>query len=267
MPVYASGNDFDPETTEANELPLYFAKGKRIIVGSMMVVNFDEHAFTYLFDKYGVDSVTELPPLDVVIVGINEHGNMARMACLGVEFTQETGGFSLADLGNNSGLSFVAQSVVYWRQCNWDSLEEEFGFEFIPVEPEYDEAEWGDIEEITPDENKIYLGNCCKQANGSFEVGTFETEGFVELDKKSVLFLVDDSELAEALWEQEIEVLDFSETDGNQYLAFVEWFANYLEEGIVLNLNDYIFVSYLNEPLDPIVRAMLFGLEQYHLGA
>lgn len=57
----------------------------------------------------------QLPAFDLTLIGVNELGFVSKFALLGVTITQETGGWSLADLQNNIGLTYVAKKILYWR--------------------------------------------------------------------------------------------------------------------------------------------------------
>ena len=57
----------------------------------------------------------QLPPFDLTLVGIAATGVTASCTIFGIQTTQETGGFSMQDLGNSVGFSFVAISVNPWR--------------------------------------------------------------------------------------------------------------------------------------------------------
>ena len=60
----------------------------------------------------------QLPAFDLTLVGVNELGFVSKFALLGVTITQETGGWSLADLQNNIGLTYVARQILYWRSAS-----------------------------------------------------------------------------------------------------------------------------------------------------
>ena len=60
----------------------------------------------------------QLPPFDLTLVAVDEVGRIAKAAILGMQVSQETGGWSLADTMSNLGLSFVARSILYFRPGN-----------------------------------------------------------------------------------------------------------------------------------------------------
>lgn len=57
----------------------------------------------------------QLPPFDVTLVGVNRTGAAAKCTLFGVQVTQETTGYSLNDMGNSVGMSFVCIAVSPWR--------------------------------------------------------------------------------------------------------------------------------------------------------
>lgn len=57
----------------------------------------------------------QLPPFDLTLVGVNKFGDASRAILFGVEISNETSGFSMTDLGNSVGMSFVAAGVEPWR--------------------------------------------------------------------------------------------------------------------------------------------------------
>lgn len=64
----------------------------------------------------------QLPPFDLTLVGVTKSGDSARCAIFGMQITQETAGFSMNDLGNSVGMSFVALAVSPWRNIDDSAL-------------------------------------------------------------------------------------------------------------------------------------------------
>jgi len=69
------------------------------------------HLMGSRFIKYS----DQIPPFDLTLVGTNPNGATAYCAVHGITITQETGGFSMNDLGNTVGMSFVALHIEPWR--------------------------------------------------------------------------------------------------------------------------------------------------------
>lgn len=57
----------------------------------------------------------QIPPFDLTLVGVNDAGYSAYATIFGITITQETAGFSMNDLGNTVGMSFVALNISPWR--------------------------------------------------------------------------------------------------------------------------------------------------------
>lgn len=57
----------------------------------------------------------QIPPFDLTLVGVNDAGFSAYATLFGITITQETAGFSMNDLGNTVGMSFVALNISPWR--------------------------------------------------------------------------------------------------------------------------------------------------------
>lgn len=57
----------------------------------------------------------QIPAFDLTLVGVSKAGYAARCAIFGMQITQETAGFSMNDLGNSVGMSYVALGVSPWR--------------------------------------------------------------------------------------------------------------------------------------------------------
>lgn len=57
----------------------------------------------------------QIPPFDLTLVGVNDAGYSAYATLFGITITQETAGFSMNDLGNTVGMSFVALNISPWR--------------------------------------------------------------------------------------------------------------------------------------------------------
>jgi len=57
----------------------------------------------------------QLPPFDLTLIGVTRDGRAAKASIFGIQITQETSGFSSADMSNATGFTFVALAVVPWR--------------------------------------------------------------------------------------------------------------------------------------------------------
>ena len=62
-----------------------------------------------------IDYADQLPPFDLTLIGVSRSGTCARATLFGITINQETAGFSMQDLGNSAGFSFVALHVSPWR--------------------------------------------------------------------------------------------------------------------------------------------------------
>ena len=60
----------------------------------------------------------QIPPFDLTLVGANPQGAMSFCTIFGIHITQETGGFSMNDVGNTVGMSWTALHVEPWRPVN-----------------------------------------------------------------------------------------------------------------------------------------------------
>lgn len=63
----------------------------------------------------------QLPPFDMTIIGMEKSGRAARAAIFGIQFVQETAGWTQNDLGSSMGLSFVARHVDPWSPIEMDA--------------------------------------------------------------------------------------------------------------------------------------------------
>jgi hypothetical protein len=61
----------------------------------------------------------QIPPFDITLIGVNDEGAVSRCAFYGVHVTQETGGWSMMDLNNAAGFSFVCMDCEPWRPLNF----------------------------------------------------------------------------------------------------------------------------------------------------
>lgn len=133
--------------------PRAFARGKRMIAGSLVFILFDRHPLltnfggsTFLADKDenlyykvgdeaqheqldadglikeeegGVVSkvayVDQIPPFNIVISGANEYGSTSEMSLIGVELMNENSGFSIDDIVVEQQYSFVCREITPWQ--------------------------------------------------------------------------------------------------------------------------------------------------------
>lgn len=68
-----------------------------------------------------VNYADQIPPFDLTLVGVAPNGRAARCTVFGIDITQETGGWSMQDLGNSVGFSFTARAINPWRAVEFDS--------------------------------------------------------------------------------------------------------------------------------------------------
>lgn len=68
--------------------------------------------------KQEINYSDQIKPFDLTLVGVSQTGVNARCTLFGIQTTQETGGFSMQDLGNSVGFSFVAKHVNPWRRLD-----------------------------------------------------------------------------------------------------------------------------------------------------
>lgn len=65
--------------------------------------------------------VDQLPPIDTVIVGVNEYGNAASMRIYGLEILNEGSGFSVDDMVIENQMTYTARSLYPWQKLgSWD---------------------------------------------------------------------------------------------------------------------------------------------------
>lgn len=69
-----------------------------------------------------LDYPDQMPPFDITLIGINKSGAAARCMLYGVTVNQFTTGFSMNDIGNTVGLSFVALKASPWRRFTSDEV-------------------------------------------------------------------------------------------------------------------------------------------------
>ena len=70
-----------------------------------------------------IDYADQIPPFDLTLVGISRTGAASRCTIFGLTINQETGGWSMQDLGNSVGFSFVALHVSPWRTVAQTALQ------------------------------------------------------------------------------------------------------------------------------------------------
>ena len=63
----------------------------------------------------------QLPPFDMTLIGMEKSGRAARSAIFGIQFVQETAGWTQNDLGSSMGLSFVCRHVEPWSPVELDA--------------------------------------------------------------------------------------------------------------------------------------------------
>lgn len=68
-----------------------------------------------------INYADQIPPFDLTLVGVAPNGRAARCTIFGIDITQETGGWSMQDLGNSVGFSFTARAINPWRAVEYDS--------------------------------------------------------------------------------------------------------------------------------------------------
>lgn len=66
------------------------------------------------FERVPVWYADELPPLDWIVVGMNEYGKKAMMVLYGVEFLNSDWAISLDDVSSAERLVFVARTFQPW---------------------------------------------------------------------------------------------------------------------------------------------------------
>lgn len=65
--------------------------------------------------------VDQLPPIDTVIIGVNEYGNAASMRIYGLEILNEGSGFSVDDMVIENQMTYTARSLYPWQKLgSWD---------------------------------------------------------------------------------------------------------------------------------------------------
>jgi hypothetical protein len=88
------------------------------IIGTITFSVYDRHPVYELLNSSqripGVASLLDLDPIHLTLVGTNTNGDAASCALLGVEFQNETMGFSTLDLGNSMVVEFTAEEYVPW---------------------------------------------------------------------------------------------------------------------------------------------------------
>ena len=68
--------------------------------------------------------VDQIPPMSIVLTGINEYGHMSRMEVRGMEILNSGSGISIDDITVDENMTWVATEVIPWR-----------AEEFIPPTP------------------------------------------------------------------------------------------------------------------------------------
>lgn len=66
--------------------------------------------------------VDQIPPFDIVVLGVNEYGNSAQMRIYGVEILNEGSGFSVDDIVIENQMTYVCRSILPWQpmgRWNW----------------------------------------------------------------------------------------------------------------------------------------------------
>jgi hypothetical protein len=65
--------------------------------------------------------IDQIPPVDTVVIGVNEYGNAATMRIYGMEFLNEGSGFSVDDMNIETQTTYVARSILPWQPLGqWD---------------------------------------------------------------------------------------------------------------------------------------------------
>jgi hypothetical protein len=75
--------------------------------------NFQVTAPLFYFDQ--------LPPMDFVVVGVNEYGSAATMRIYGAEFLNEGSGYSVDDMVIENQMTYIARTILPWQKMGeWD---------------------------------------------------------------------------------------------------------------------------------------------------
>ena len=104
-----------------------YVRGSRTVAGSMIFTIFNHHPLAallygdmYSFEGYDHEARYELPdqlpPVDIMLLGVNEYGYKMRTVLYGVEFVNEGITFSIEDLFTESQMQFIAR--------DWDPVRE-----------------------------------------------------------------------------------------------------------------------------------------------
>jgi len=136
--------------TESSELPFGGA------VGSMVLCQYNDDPVNNIWHTYDWRTV---PKFNVVLTGTTKIGYVSTCTLVGVKFTSKVCGFSANDLGNDVGLSFLADSVIPWHPLIVKPTEDGF----TTVAPKLPEGavviEQGGATVLEPEELKTMLGD------------------------------------------------------------------------------------------------------------
>jgi hypothetical protein len=100
--------------------PVGYVRGQRSIAGSMVMVQFDEHALASLlyappskwfYEKTATKliNVDQLPPMTLIAQFANEYGSLSEMTVYGVEFVTDSLVLSIEDMFTENTMSYVAR--------------------------------------------------------------------------------------------------------------------------------------------------------------
>jgi hypothetical protein len=117
-----------PDAPRGDEVaPIYRARGKRTIAGSMVFAMFDEHPITAIYPPnffpqdpdFQIDSAVrndiikpdQLPPFDLFVILTNEYGFCSILILYGVEIMDDGGSINTNDMVNEEVIQYTAKDI------------------------------------------------------------------------------------------------------------------------------------------------------------
>ena len=84
-------------------------------------VSFDASNISSNYVYRGAWYVDQIPPIDAVVLAVNEYGNAATMRIYSIEILNEGSGFSVDDMMIENQMTYVCRTILPWQPLGrWD---------------------------------------------------------------------------------------------------------------------------------------------------
>lgn len=127
------------------------------------------HMYDFAWDTRPFGQIihpSELPPFDIILLFVNEIGNIGKMIIYGVDLISEGSVLSVEDIYTEVTYQYQAKDIEYFHAVDWDQTEQWRSRVLLGIDPEVNAAE----------EANNAVGAAIDRATQAFEENSFTLE-------------------------------------------------------------------------------------------